>query len=434
MKASLSFAVILLMVSLTFFSCIDRDTIAGTGKEVPERIISAGGNGQVGVVSSKLPIPVKVRIMAANGRPVRSIVVEFSVENSNAIFSDTTAVSDGNGYAQTTVTLGAKADSVRVYATVLGLIGSPVKFTFLSTSSAAANVALVSGNEQTTAVGNTFSQSVVVKVTDPFGNLTANVPVYFSTANGTFTPSSTISDSNGVASSRWKPDSLVGSKSAKVLVPSVQNGTINLTGKTISLTTAAVFQRISSDTFYTLQGTTIRNILVVKVKDKYGNPIFVNPPGAFNVNFSVVSGEGTVVPELSSTNIEGIAKADVSLGPQDSVMRIKASAGALVPPIYFTFFGYKSSQIDSLTSSAGSVTLYWQKNLNPLFAGYILQRCSNFNFDQTTVDVLTITDENVTSTTENGLTVGNEYFYRIKMNYSNGFYFYTNLRSVVIKP
>ncbi len=218
------------------------------------------------------------------------------------------------------------------------------------------------------------------------------------------------------------------------MVPSIQNGTINLKGKTVSLTTAAVFQRVSNDTFYTLQGTTIRNILAVKVKDKYGNPIYVNPPGSYTVKFSIVSGEGTVLPELSVTNADGIAKADASVGSQDSVMQIKATADADLPPLFFTFFGYKNSQIDSLNSSGGSVVLYWQKNLNPLFAGYLLQRCSNFNFDQTTVNVTTITDENVTSTTENGLTVGNEYYYRIKMNYSNGYYFYTNIRSIVIKP
>ena len=434
MRASIRTAVVFIAVSFTVFSCIDRDTIAGTGKEIPERIISAGGSGQVGIVNTKLPIPLKVRILAANGRPVRSIIVEFSVENSNAVFSDTTAVSDGNGYAQTTVTLGAKADSVRIYATVLGLIGSPVKFTFLSTSSSAAFASLISGNDQTTTVGSSYSQSVVVKVIDRFGNLAPNVPVYFTTLNGAFTPSSTVSDSNGIASSKWKPDTLVGKKSAQVLIPSIQNGTIPLTGRTVSLTTAATFERISKDTFYTQQGMTINNLIVVRVRDKYGNPIFVNPPGSFPVDFSVIEGEGTVIPNKSSTDSLGIARAGISVGPQDTIFRFKGSAGPSVPPLFFTVFAYRNSQIDSLSSSGGSVTLYWQKNLNPSFAGYLLQRCSTYTFDQSTVDVQTVTDENVTSTTENGLTVGSEIFYRIKMFYSNGYYFYTNIRSVVVKP
>ncbi len=427
-------AIGLLVMSLSFFSCIDRDTIAGSGKEVPERIISAGGNAQNGIVSSKLPIPVKVRILAANGRPVRGIIVEFSVENSNALFSDTTVASDGNGYAQTTVTLGAKADSVRIFASVLGLIGSPVKFTVLASSSSASKVELVSGNTQSTTVGNSYPFPVVVKIYDPFGNLVPNVPVYFTTMNGKFTPSTVVSDSNGTASAQWKPDSLVGNKTAQVLVPSIQNGTINLTGKTVSLSTAAVFQRISSDTFNMLQGVTVNDLIVVKVLDKYGNPVYVNPPGSFTVSFSVVSGGGTVLPTSSGTNPQGIARTGVTVGPLDTMMVIKGSAGPSVPPLTFTFFGNKYSQIDSLSSSGGSVTLYWQKNLNRSFAGYILQRCSNFNFDNTTVDVKTITDENVISTTDTGLTPGNEIYYRIKMIYSNGFSFFTNIRSVIVNP
>lgn len=434
MNASYRTVLLVLLLSLTFFSCIDRDTIAGTGKEIPERIISAGGNAQVGVVNSKLPIPVKVRILAANGRPVRSVVVEFSVENNNALFSDTTAVSDGNGYAQTIVTLGAKADSVRIFATVLGLVGSPVKFTFLSTSSSASIATLTGGNNQTATVGNTFSQSVTVKLTDPFGNLAALVPVYFATTNGAFTPSSTVTDSNGIATSKWKPDTLVGKKSAQVLIPSIQNGTIPLTGRTVSLTTAASFEKVSKDTFYTLQGTTINNLIAVKVKDKYGNPIFVNPPGSFSVDFNVTAGEGTVTPAKSSTDSLGIARAGISVGIQDTIFRFTASAGTAVAPLPFTVFAYRSSQIDSLSSSGGSVTLYWQKNLNPSFGGYLLQRCSTYTFDQSTVDVKTIADENITSTTENGLTVGTEYFYRIKMLYSNGYTFFTNTRSIVIAP
>ena len=423
------------LLAITAFSCIDRDTIAGTGKEDPDSMISAGGGGQTGVVNYMLPIPVKVRILAANGRPVRGTIVEFSVENSNASFSDTTAVSDGNGYAQTTVTLGSKSDSVRIYASVLGLKGSPVKFTMFAASSGAAKVVLNSGNNQKGTVNVPYTDPVSVTVYDAFNNTVAGVPVYFTTSNGTFAPAIVLTDSIGRAVSVWTPDSLVGTKSAQVVVPSVPSGTIPLTGKVSSLRVPASFTRVSSDTFFMLQGKTVNGLLQVKVKDRYGNPIYVEPPGSYSVSFSVVSGEGSVTPASAGTNSLGIATANVELSNSDTMLVAKAEAGNVLSPISFTIFGYRNIQIDSLVSSGGAVTVYWQKNLNPNFTNYTLQRCPNFSFDAaSTVTVGVVTDENTTFLTDPAPPAGSKPVYRLTVNYANGFSFLTNMRDVQVNP
>ena len=426
-KALLFF--VCLFGSLTVFSCIDRDTIAGTGKEEPDKIISAGGGFQSGVINTKLVNPLKVRILAANGRPVRSIIVEFSVENSNASFSDTTAVSDGDGYATTYVTLGSKADSVRIYATVFGLKGSPVKFSLYATSSSATKVELINGNNQTGTVGAGLPIPLKVKVSDSYGNLVQNVPIYFSTLNGKLKPAVVLTDSSGLASSVWTLDTLIGNKSAQAMVPSITNGTINFSATANSLTTPSKFQKVSKDTFYTLQGTTINNILQVKVLDKYGNPIY-----RFPVEFSVVQGKGTVSPLSSLTNSSGFAVAGVSVADNDSILRISSDVKNNFPLYYFTFFVYKYLQLDSLSSNGGVVRIYWQKSLNPNFANYTVQRCGNFSFDNTTVDFKVITDENVTSTNDATAVVGSSPYYRVRVNYTNGFYFYTNLLNVTVNP
>ncbi len=415
-------------------SCIDRDTIAGTGKEDPDSIISSGGGGQMGVVNTKLINPVKVRILAANGRPVRGIIVEFSVENSNAVFSDTTATTDGNGYAQTFVTLGQKADSVRIYASVLGLKGSPVKFTMFSTTSGPTKIEIISGNNQTGIVGSQFPFPLKIQVWDSYGNIVPNVPVYFSTANGKIQPPTVYTDQSGFASAVWTSDTLVGTKAAVALVPSMQNGTINFFAKSVSFNLPKTFTRVSTDTFYMLQASKVNNIIVVKLLEKYGNPLYLTPPGVFQVHFTVLKGEGTVFPELSGTNSSGIATAGIELGMNDSIMTVQGDVGNGIPPLNFTFFGYKYSQIDSLTSSGGTVTVYWQKNLNPDFADYTLQRCNTSAFDNTTQNIQVVTNETVLSATDNTPTVGTSPFYRVKMNYSNGFFFYTNIRDVLVKP
>jgi len=424
----------IIAVMLYSTSCIDRDTIAGTGKEEPERIISSGGGFQTGIVNTKLPIPIKIRILAANGRPVRGILVEFTVEKSNATFSDTTAVTDGNGYAQTTVTLGSKADSIFVFATVLGLKGSPVKFSLFSVTSGAANVELLSGNNQTGYVGKALGSPLKVIVTDSYGNLVPNVPIYFSTTNGKCDPSVAFTDSSGIASSKWTLDTLVGNKTAQALVPSIQKGTVDFSAKAISLTTPAVFEYASNSEYYIMQGANFGNILKVRVLDKYKNPLYVAPPNNFGVEFKVTRGDGQVFPSFSPTNISGIATAGVSIAETDTSFQVVAEVGFSFPPLPFTFTVYKYLQIDSLNSSGGVVTVYWQKNLNAGFANYTLQRCNSFNFDSSTVAVKVITDENITSGTDTTPVVGTSPFYRLKINYTSGFYFYSNLRDVLVKP
>jgi hypothetical protein len=426
-----------LFVILLFFqcSCIDRDTIAGTGKETPDSIIGAGGNFQNGIVNNKLSIPLKVRVLAANGRPVRGVIVEFSVDYSNATFSDTNATTDGDGYAQTSVTLGAKADSVRIYANVLGLKGSPVKFSLFASSSSAATIELANGDNQTGEVGSVLPIPLMVKVTDFYHNPVANSVVYFSTGNGTAQPSSSLTDSLGIAFSNWKLDTVVGNKKAQAMVTSILNGTIKFNATANSLLIPTYFSRVSGDTFISLQGFTINNLFKVNVLDKYKNPVYRKPPGAgIFVKFSVSEGFGSVSPTSSATNSNGDVLAGVSLAYNDSILKIIADVGFGIPVINFTMFAYKYSQIDSLKSIGGIVTLYWQKNLNPNFANYTLQRCSNFNFDNTTIDVKVISDENTVSTDDNTAVIGSSPFYRIRMNYTNGFYFYTNLRDVIVNP
>ncbi|HAP36478.1 MAG TPA: hypothetical protein DCQ28_11255 [Bacteroidetes bacterium] len=435
MKKFVKGIAILFFITLFNISCIDRDTIAGTGKETPDIIIAAGGNSQFGIVNYKLPTPLKVRVLAANGRPVRGIIVEFSVENSNAIFSDTSATTNADGYAQTTVTLGAKADSIRISASVFGLKGSPVKFTLLASASSAATIEMVEGNNQTGNVGDNLPTALKVKVSDFYNNPVPNSVVYFSTNNGTVQPSSALTDSLGIAFSFWKLDTIVGNKKAQALISSISNGTINFNATALSLLIPSYFSRVSNEIFYSLQGTTINNILRVNVLDKFKNPVYRKPPavGIF-VKFDVRTGLGTVSPNSSPTGSTGDASASVILDSYDSIVRIAANVGFGFPEINFTVFAYKYCQIDSLKSSGGLVTLYWQKNLNPNFANYTLQRCNNFNFDGTTIDVKVISDENVVTTDDNTAVIGSSPFYRMRFNYTNGFYFYTNLRDVTVNP
>lgn len=418
---------------LSQYSCIDRDTIAGTGKEEPDRMVGTGGDLQSGVVSSMLSTPLSVRILSDKGRPVRNVTVEFLTPLSNVSLSDTLVVTDGDGNASTKATLGSKADSIKVHATVIGIKGSPVIFSLLARSATEAKAEILTGNNQTGPVKSTLGP-LKVKVYDEFNNTVKNVAVFFTTPNGTITPTA-YTDSTGVASGFWTLDSLAGIKTATAQVPSIANGLFNFSATGRALTTPATFTLLTEDTLLALQATTVYNAISVRTRDVYGNNIPLVP-----VQFNVVQGSSAISPTSSQTGLDGTAAATLllnlvdSVGVQDTIVIIKASIDFGFPPFTIRTIVYKYLQIDSLRSSGGNVELFWQKNLNQNLANFTLERCNNFNFDNSTVIVAVITDANSTTIVDSTATIGTSPFYRIKVNYSTGFSFYTNIRQVTVSP
>ncbi len=410
-------------------SCIDRDTIAGSGKEVPDSMTGAGGNFQSGTIRSQLPLPLRVRVLASNGNPVRGVIVEFSNPQGRVSFSDTTAISDGDGYASTKVTLGTTADSVKVYATVIGLKGSPVLFSLLARASSEARAEKFSGDLQSGIVTGQLSSPIKIQVFDPYNNTVKGVTTIFSTSHGSFSPAVVQSDSNGFSSSVWKLDSLAGTKSAVVSFPTLPSVTLQFSATALAHTPATMFA-LTNDSIYSLEGIQVPGGIQVKMVDKYGNPT----PG-HQVQFSATVGSPAIGLPVALTGSTGIASTSITLGYGDSVAKVRAvSPQFSLPQVDFTFFQYVYLQIDSLRSSGGLVDLFWEKNLNSGFKNYTLERCSSYAFDQTTIIVAVITDENVTSVTDNTASVNSSPFYRIKVNYTNGFYFHTNIRQVTVSP
>lgn len=418
-----------LFLLITQSSCIDRDTIAGTGKEDPFQMIGTGGNFQTGIVSTKLATPLSVRVLSEKGRPVRNTIVEFLTPGGNIILSDTLVSTDGDGNASTKVTLGTKSDSLKVHATVLGIKGSPVIFSLYARSASESRAEIFSGNNQQITV-KSQSQPLRMQVFDSFNNPVPNVNVFYTTQHGSVNPTNAKTDSLGIASSVWTLDSLAAVRTVTVQIPTIVGGTFNFTATGRALTTPASLTLLSEDTLYGLQGQTLNNAIDVRVKDQYGNNIPLVP-----FQFSVLQGSTELAPSSLLTNNVGSASTSITLTATDSFSVIQAglTSGSL-PPKIVTVYAYKYFQIDSLKSSGGAVELFWQNNLNPFFANFTLQRCNNFTFDNTTVTVAVITNENTTSIIDATATAGTSPYYRIKVNYTNGFFFYTNIRQITVVP
>jgi hypothetical protein len=419
-----------IIFSLCILSCIDRDTITGTGKQEPDRIVGTGGSLQTGGVTSTLQHPLSVQVIDAKTKPVRNIRVEFVAVNGNASFSDTIAVTDADGYATTRVTLGKTAGAIIVNAVLLGVKGSPVLFTLTAVSSGADGIFIVSGDGQNQTVGMQLLNPLVVGVVDKFNNPIIGLPVYFSVSSGSGStmPDVSFTDSAGFASAFWTVDTLIGIQHSEARILVSLASYVSFTAQATADDPIKLEKR-SPDTIYTLQSKTVSNAFDVRVRDKYNNVVAVVPVG-----FQVTEGDGAVIPQVVTTGVNGTAATTFVAGMFDSINTIEAHNSQIPSKAIFKAKVYKNMQIDSLKSSGGIVTLWWQQNLNYDFISFELQRCDNYLFDNTTLTVKTLNDFYARSTTDSSVIIGTSPYYRLKVNCNSSFYFLTNIRQITVGP
>ena len=425
----------LLMFILVNSSCIDRDTIAGTGKLDPDKMLSAGGSFQSGIVNTKLPHPIAVRVFDVQDRPVRGVRVEFFAPNGNAFFPYSVGVTDCEGYTETFVTLGQKEDTVYVQAIVPGIKGSPVNFSLYAANAGAKNISIKSGNKQTGVVAEELPSPLVVEVKDPFDNPVRGTLVYFiPISKGKMNPSQAVTDSLGAAESYWTIDTVSGNQSAEARMTVSQSSFVSFTAVARANPVPATFEILSKDSMAGMQGTEMVNAIIVRVKDKYRNPI-----EGYSIRYKILSGAGSVPGHGLLSDRDGIVRCTFALdffdSPVTTTIKGYDNKGKEIPNLLFTFFIYEYISIDSISSTGSKVFLSWTRNTNPYFLNYAIERCGNSDFDGSTLLVSTIADENTLSVSDAGTAAGSSPFYRVKINYSNGFSCYSyNIKQITVQP
>ncbi len=94
---------------------------------VPHSLAKVSGDGQEGPASTQLDDPLVVSVLDADDAAMAGVVVSFSVTAGGGTLSVTTATTDTNGQARSTLTLGSEPGTNTVKATVEGL--EPITFT-----------------------------------------------------------------------------------------------------------------------------------------------------------------------------------------------------------------------------------------------------------------------------------------------------------------
>lgn len=150
-------------------------------------------NYLTGVVGNALSEPFKIKVTDLGGNAISGHPVQFSVKEGNGnLDGEQTRVinTNTNGIAQVTLTLGAATGDTNnvVEASAKNgenhLTGSPVLLKASAKASAAAELIMLSGNEQDGTTGTPLADPLVVKVSDNSGNGVEGHPVTFSVKAG----------------------------------------------------------------------------------------------------------------------------------------------------------------------------------------------------------------------------------------------------------
>ena len=296
----------------------------------------AAGNRQTGLAGEALSAALRVRVVDAQGNPIKDHVVRFRSGNQangsfgNATTRDTTAISDANGFAQVAWLLGSAIlpDSQSVTATandgLQELQGSPAKFTaFANAGLPSVITSSIAGNSPIPADGQARS-TITVLVKDKFGNPIVDKAVQLFASGGLNDlrqPGKTDRDGKAVGS-------LASTKAELKIVTAKVDNQYDLTnGAKIR------FEALAAKDLTYLRGngqtgnvnTALPEQLCVKVSDQYGNGV----PG-FNVSFSVEAGDGRI-SGANQVVTDSVGNACVSyvLGASATENRVRATAAGL---------------------------------------------------------------------------------------------------------
>lgn len=189
----------------------------------PTTIAIFAGDGQTVPASSVLPIRPAVKVSAADGTPVRDVVVTFSIRSGGGSITGETATTDALGIATIGSWTVGSGGGNSLFATKSGLSGSPL--IFIATASVASPgsppppplpppqpsgppvaMAIYAGDGQTAGAGSPVPIAPAVKVTDAAGVPVYGVAVTFSVRSGGGTIIGEVATTNslGVATlGRW---------------------------------------------------------------------------------------------------------------------------------------------------------------------------------------------------------------------------------------
>jgi hypothetical protein len=209
-------------------------------------------------------------------------------------------------------------------------VAPSVVFSASASPAGGASLALVSGDDQTAAAGSVLPESLVVRVSDRFGNPVAGTSVTWAVSGGGSVSSTRVTTgSDGRAAVRRTLGSQVGEQRTTASVS-------GLSGSPVAFTHTATSSGggggggddrvtiVSGNNQTAAAGSELPQPLVIRVTDAAGRDV-----GGVSVAWVVTEGGGSVKPVFTSTNGDGQASTRWTLGGDPGRNRVSAVVGGV---------------------------------------------------------------------------------------------------------
>ena len=188
------------------------------------------GHRHRGVVGTVLALPLVVRVLDQYGDPLAGVTATFTITAGGGTLSTTTATTDADGRASTTLTFGPQPGTNTVEATVGGL--ESLIFTAIGQTTAT-TLDKLSGDQQQGLAGIPLVEPLVVEVRDQTGATYAAAKVIFTitAGGGTLSTTTATTDADGRASTTLTLGREPGTNIVRASISGLQPVTFTATAK-----------------------------------------------------------------------------------------------------------------------------------------------------------------------------------------------------------
>lgn len=239
----------------------------------PAAIELVAGDAQRMPAARSLPQPVVVRVVSRQGTPIPDVPVAFMPSDGEGVVTPDTVVTNRDGQARTTWTLGSRPGRQYLVAST---------YLLDSTRTVVAEADPVPGNTTLTpldtlpegVVGDSLPEPVIVRAADSTGAALADVPVIWTVLDrGDVVPLHERTDSLGEARARWTLGPRAGQQRLRVQIGNP---------RTLPPTTLAAMARpaaathlatVSGERQRGTVGAALAKPVVVSVRDSFGNGV-----------------------------------------------------------------------------------------------------------------------------------------------------------------
>ncbi len=187
-------------------------TVPVSVEQVATLIAIVSGDGQTATVGQALAEAIVVRADDAGGTAVVGVDLEFIVTSGGGTVGASTVLTDAQGLASTTWTLGNTAGLQQVDASIAGSTSPPAQISATGLAGPATGLVQSSGDLQAHAINLALPLPIVAQFQDQFGNGVEGGEVTFAVTGGggSVNPATVTTGEDGTAQTSWTMGSAVG--------------------------------------------------------------------------------------------------------------------------------------------------------------------------------------------------------------------------------